>query len=88
MNNKIIRLVGLVFLLLNTECSDFLDEKSDTKLVVPETLKDNQALLDRIANVLASNSISGQISSDEIYITDSDYNGVSYEADKRLYTWS
>lgn len=86
-NNKIIRLVGLMFLFLNTACSDFLDEKSDTKLVVPETLKDNQALLDRIANVLSSNSISGQISSDEIYITDSDYNGVSYEADKRLYTW-
>jgi hypothetical protein len=68
MNNKIIQLVGLVFFLLNVGCSDFLDEKSDTKLVVPETLQDNQALLDRIANVLASNSISGQISSDEIYI--------------------
>ena len=87
MNNKIIQLVGLVFLLLNVGCSDFLDEKSDTKLVVPETLRDNQALLDRIANILASNSISGQISSDEIYITDSDYNGISYEADKRLYIW-
>lgn len=87
MNNKIILLVGLVFLLLNVGCSDFLDEKSDTKLVVPETLQDNQALLDRIANILGGNSISGQISSDEIYITDSDYNGISYEADKRLYIW-
>ncbi|MFT3918910.1 RagB/SusD family nutrient uptake outer membrane protein [Cloacibacterium sp.] len=87
MNNKIILLVGLAFLFLNVGCSDFLDEKSDTKLVVPETLQDNQALLDRIANLLGSNSISGQISSDEIYITDSDYNGISYEADKRLYIW-
>lgn len=87
MNNKIILLVGLVFLFLNAACSDFLDEKSDTRLVIPETLQDNQALLDNIANVLGSNSISGQISSDEIYITDSDYNGISYEADRRLYTW-
>lgn len=56
-------------------------------MVTPETLQDNQALLDKISNLFGSNSISGEISADDIYITDSDYNGVSYEADKRLYTW-
>ncbi|MGA9212148.1 MAG: RagB/SusD family nutrient uptake outer membrane protein [Kaistella sp.] len=70
-----------------TACREYLEEKSDTKLVTPETLQDNQALLDRITNLLGDNSISGEISADDLYIIDSDYNGVSYEADKRLYTW-
>lgn len=68
-------------------CADFLNEKSDSKLVTPETLQDNQALLDKISNLLGSTSISGVISSDELYINDSDYNSISYDADKRLYTW-
>lgn len=56
-------------------------------LSTPETLEDNQALLDRTYNVTANNSISGEISSDDIYILDSDYNTLSNEFEKRLYTW-
>ncbi|MBU8882305.1 hypothetical protein CBW16_11610 [Flavobacteriaceae bacterium JJC] len=87
MKNKIVLLILISLLNSVTACREFLEEKSDTKLVTPETLQDNQALLDRISNVLGDNSISGEISADDIYMSDSDYNGVSYEADKRLYTW-
>ncbi|WP_193813152.1 RagB/SusD family nutrient uptake outer membrane protein [Kaistella flava (ex Peng et al. 2021)] len=87
MKNKIVLLVLMSLLFSITACREFLEEKSDTKLVTPQTLQDNQALLDRISNLLGDNSISGEISADDIYITDSDYNGVSYESDKRLYTW-
>lgn len=51
-------------------------------LSTPETLEDNQALLDRTYNVTANNSISGEISSDDIYILDSDYNTLSNEFEK------
>ncbi|MBF8457239.1 RagB/SusD family nutrient uptake outer membrane protein [Kaistella sp. G5-32] len=87
MKNKITILLWITFLFSMTACRDFLEEKSDTRLVTPETLQDNQALLDKISNVLGGNSISGEISSDDIYITNTDFNGVSYDADKRLYTW-
>ncbi|MDH5034001.1 RagB/SusD family nutrient uptake outer membrane protein [Chryseobacterium cucumeris] len=88
MKNRIIIIVLSVLCLSPAVgCSDFLEEKSDSRLVTPETLEDNQALLDRISNLLGGNSISAEISSDDLYITDSDYNGISYEPDKRLYTW-
>lgn len=88
MKNRII-IIALSVLCLSPAvgCSDFLEEKSDSRLVTPEILEDNQALLDRISNLLGGNSISAEISSDDLYITDSDYNGISYEPDKRLYTW-
>ncbi|ATN04903.1 hypothetical protein CRN76_05555 [Chryseobacterium indologenes] len=70
-----------------TGCSDFLDEKSDSRLATPVTLEDNQALMDRTFNTVLSNSISGQISTDEIYITDADYGNLTNEFEKRLYTW-
>lgn len=76
MRNKTIIIVLSVLCLSSAiGCSDFLEEKSDSRLVTPETLEDNQALLDRISNLLGGNSISAEISSDDIYITDSDYNG-------------
>ncbi len=87
MKNKVLSLLLLSALNMITSCSDFLDEKSDTMLSTPETLEDNQALLDRTYNVTANNSISGEISSDDIYILDSDYNTLSNEFEKRLYTW-
>ena len=87
MKNLILKIISLASIVATIGCSDFLDEKSDSKLATPETLVDNQALLDRSSNLLDNNSISGEISCDDIYITDSDYKGIGYEADKRLYTW-
>ncbi|RQO40174.1 hypothetical protein DBR39_04275 [Chryseobacterium sp. KBW03] len=86
-NKTIIIVLSILCLSSAIGCSDFLEEKSDSRLVTPETLEDNQALLDRISNLLGGNSISAEISSDDLYITDSDYSGISYEPDKRLYTW-
>jgi len=77
----------LLVALIWTSCSRLLDEKSDMRLTTPETLEDNQALLDRLTDVLTVFALSGFASSDEYYITDADYNGLSYEEDKRLYTW-
>lgn len=80
-------LLLLVALLISVGCGRLLDEKSDMRLTTPETLEDNQALLDRITDVLTDFALSGFASSDEYYITDADYNALSYEEDKRLYTW-
>ena len=77
----------LIFTFVITGCSRFLDEKSDMKLATPETLEDNQALLDRISDVLTNFALSGMASSDDYYLTDADYSGLSYDEDKRLYTW-
>lgn len=76
--------VAMIVLLVN--CNRFLDEKSDSNLATAETLADNQALLDDYAT-LASHSTSGEIASDDVFVTDADFNTMYDEAMKRLYTW-
>ena len=75
-----------ILVLVSTSCNRFLNEKFDSSLATPETLEDNQALLDRY-NVLGANATSGEISSDDIYVTDADFISVPDESQKRLYTW-
>lgn len=82
--------VLVVLVILSTilsGCSRFLDEKSDSNLATPTTLEDNQALLDRISEVLSNFASSGMASSDEFYLSDADFDALEYQEDKRLYTW-
>lgn len=85
MNNTVkILLFTTGFFLLG--CNDFLDEKSSSSLTTPETLEDNQALLDRGA-VRSQSPASAEVSSGDMYVSDADYNNMELETDKRLYTW-
>ncbi|MCL8537670.1 RagB/SusD family nutrient uptake outer membrane protein [Chryseobacterium gallinarum] len=77
----------LPLIVLMIGCTRFLEEKSDLKLATPETLEDNQALLDQVQTVIANTSSSGEVSSDDFYLTDADYKGLLSEEDKRLYSW-
>lgn len=80
---KIIILLMGVFL---SGCNDFLEEKSDSSLATPESLEDNQALLDR--DFLRSQTpTSGEVSAGDIYVTDNDFNTMEVDAEKRLYSW-
>jgi tetratricopeptide (TPR) repeat protein len=85
MKNKML-LIFLPVALSMMSCTKFLDKRSDTRLAVPETLEDNQALMDR-NNVFNNAAMSGEVSAGDIYVTDQDFNLASEEADKRLYTW-
>ena len=77
-------LTAAIFLMIS--CSRYLDEKSDSSLATPETLEDNQAMLDRYY-VLGINATSGEICADDIYVSDADFNTMPTEPQKRLYTW-
>lgn len=84
---KILLLFSFMFVLLVANgCNHFLDERSDTLLAIPQTLEDNQAILDRYF-VLGLNPNSAEISADDIYITESDFNAMPYESEKRLHLW-
>lgn len=75
------------FLLSVLSCSDFLDEKSDMKLAVPETVADNQALLDTYGFINFDFASSGDTSSDDYFLNDEDYDAMQSDQDRRLYTW-
>ncbi|WP_198342242.1 RagB/SusD family nutrient uptake outer membrane protein [Pedobacter psychrophilus] len=68
-------------------CKDFLDAKPDKKLVIPTQLKDYQALLDNYPVINNSDPGSGEISSDDYYLTDIDYNALSQDYFKRMHIW-
>jgi len=94
MNTKQYKIKGMVYTIvfviltsILSGCSRFLDEKSDSNLATPTTLEDNQALLDRLFDILSNFASSGMASSDEFYLSEADYNALEYQGDKRLYTW-
>jgi len=77
----------LSLLMILTGCNRFLDEKSDSTLAVPVSLEDNQALMDRLSDVMINFASSGLASCDELYLSDADFDAMEYQEDKRLYTW-
>lgn len=87
-NNIFFKILGLLLVLQVCSCKKFLDEKSDKRLVTPETAKDFQALLDSHYPVVSDFACSGEVSADDYTISDADYqSSLGTEADKRLYTW-
>ncbi|WP_137758853.1 RagB/SusD family nutrient uptake outer membrane protein [Pontibacter sp. SGAir0037] len=76
----------LLLLCLATGCESFLDEKPNKQQVVPETLADFQALLDNFSIINDSDPSSSEISSDDYYLTDADWAGLTEEY-RRVYVW-
>lgn len=81
------RIIIILCTTLLSGCNKLLDEKSDLKLSTPESVQDFQALLDRVTDVNTNYAGSGEVSSDNYYLTDAGYAGLKNEEDKRLYTW-
>lgn len=79
--------VLVLTLLLFSKCEKFLEEKSDKKLSVPTTIEDFQAMLNNHNDHSNDYCASGEVSSDDYYLLEADYNSLQYESDKRLYTW-
>lgn len=76
----------LFVLITGLGCKKYLDEKPDKKLAVPKSLGDYQALLDYYP-AFAGEPNSGEISSDDFYLTDVHYLSLVSDADRRTYTW-
>ena len=80
----------LALLLFLTGCNpDFLDLKRDKSQVIPQSLKDLDALLNDYAtiNVGAGKSL-GTIAAGEFYVEDNTWNLASSELQKLAYNWS
>lgn len=84
---QIATILILVIAGLNISCKKFLDEKSNKKLAIPETLDDFQALLDNTGYTNESGCSEGETSSDDYYLTEADWGELTYETDKNMYNW-
>lgn len=79
----------VLLLLLTTACSkNFLEEKPDKKLAIPETLDDFQALLDNTDIMNNFMPVFGEISSDDYYILHDRWNTLTSPEQKNAYIWA
>jgi len=67
-------------------CKKYLDAKPDKSLATPSSLADLQALLDN-NNVMNVTAGYGEASADNYYLLDEDYDALSTDGDRNLYTW-
>lgn len=83
---KIYFIVLLLLIILVSGCKKFLDEKPDKKLVVPQSLTDLQAILDYYPDIFRDPS-SDEVSADDYYLTQADYDALQNDGQKRIYNW-
>ncbi|ARS35802.1 RagB/SusD family nutrient uptake outer membrane protein [Pontibacter actiniarum] len=79
---------ALLLLCLLAGCETFLDEKPDKAMVVPATLPDLQALLDNYPVLNENDPGAGEVSADDYYLTDADWESLYQEEDRRMYIWA
>ncbi|MEN5057156.1 RagB/SusD family nutrient uptake outer membrane protein [Sphingobacterium kitahiroshimense] len=77
----------LLPLILFSGCEKFLEEKNDKSLSIPTTVADFQAMLNTAGNLNINYIAAGEVSADDYYLSDADFNALEYESDKRLYMW-
>lgn len=89
MKFNISNLLTVLFALIVTlfsSCKKYLDEKSDQKLVIPESVQDLQAILDEYSRVNRFDPSIHEISSDDYYLSYSNWARMN-EMQRRLYIW-
>ncbi len=79
-------LMGILLLSSLGACENFLDEKPDQTLVIPQTLDDFQALLDAEPRSMNSSSKMGFLASDEAFISNNLLNLMTLE-ERGAYFW-
>jgi starch-binding outer membrane protein, SusD/RagB family len=79
-------LLGLVMLCLQS-CNKFLETKPDTKLAIPNTFEDCQALLDGYGTVNMSYPYVGELCTDDFSLTSEYWAGLEVYEDRMLYIW-
>lgn len=84
-NNAILIFLAVFCVLSSTSCKKFLDAKPDQSLVVPTTLDDLQAILDR-SSLMAEGTSFGEASADNYYVTENTYDRFNEEMQK-AYIW-
>ncbi len=84
----LIKIIPIAFIfLLTISCKKFLDEKPDKKLVVPETLRDLQALLDYFNVISVTDPAADELSSDNYYLLNTTWQASIKETERRAYIW-
>ncbi|SMC37371.1 RagB/SusD family nutrient uptake outer membrane protein [Pedobacter africanus] len=79
----------LLFLILQSCKKEWLAAKPDKSLVVPETIKDYQSLLDNVGVFNTAQACGlGEVGAGDFYIADANWSAVNVNQEKGAYTWA
>lgn len=81
------RLYFITAIILISGCQKYLDEKSDQKLQLPNTIDYVQGLLDNEVTLTNNNPGTGEACADNYYVTDASWASLTSEAQRNMYTW-
>lgn len=79
--------VMICFLLSQYGCKKFLDEKYNKKQVVPTTIEDFQAIMDFSGTINLSTPSSGEVSTNDYFVTNERWAALAADGQRRMYTW-
>ncbi|GAB2613626.1 RagB/SusD family nutrient uptake outer membrane protein [Belliella aquatica] len=82
------KLLYMTIMFLMASCAEFLDERPNKNIVVPETLDELQALLDASPRGMNTSPAVHQISSDDFVTTDNGFAGFRSVIEQNAYTWN
>lgn len=83
---KILYFLSLLLLTISMGCQKFLDEKPNSRVAVPETLIDLQALLDRSENMNDKDPAYGEGAADDYFLTSENLVRVGVKG-QEAYVW-
>jgi hypothetical protein len=84
---KIVFTIIQIMIGLTLASCDKLEEKPRLSLVVPSTLQDLQGVLDNTDRLNANYCTLGEVSSDDYYLNESNYNSLSSLLDRKAHIW-
>lgn len=89
MNFKLLyhRILLAMLLISLQSCSKFLETKPDTKLAIPNTYEDCQALLDGYGTVNMGYPYVGELCADNFLINEENWSSLGDYEDRMLYIW-
>lgn len=73
---------------LLSSCKKYLDEKPNKSYIIPESLKDFQALLDYFPKMNNADSYAAEVSADDYYVTTDDFYSYLPREEQRTYSWA
>jgi len=80
--------IGIALVLVFSNCSNFLEEKPDIKMVVPKSLDDAEFLLNDYTTMNTAYPVYGEWSTDQYYVSPETFDGVMNLDQRNAYTWT
>ncbi|WP_338839221.1 RagB/SusD family nutrient uptake outer membrane protein [Flavobacterium ginsenosidimutans] len=87
MKRKTLSILSFIVLLILMGCKKFLEEKPDKKLVVPSTVQDAQALMNKTDVFTTIYPASGEFAAGDFYLLSEDWQSLTEQSQQQSYIW-